>query len=144
MDGKVAVDRPLGQAPADAYGSLRWVHYPSTFNHCLNDYTVLIRMLPLGPEETLVTTKWLVDAEAVEGRDYELGNLLKVWTITNDQDKALVERNQAGVRSSGYRPGPYSPSLEAGVLKFVDWYCEKIGHHLDGLSRSPNGDGRSS
>jgi glycine betaine catabolism A len=144
MDGKVAVDRPLGQAPADAYGSLRWVHYPSTFNHCLNDYTVLVRMLPLGPEETLVTTKWLVDADAVEGRDYELSNLLKVWTITNDQDKALVERNQAGVRSSGYRPGPYSPSLEAGVLKFVDWYCEKLDHHLDGLSRSPHGDGRSS
>jgi phenylpropionate dioxygenase-like ring-hydroxylating dioxygenase large terminal subunit len=133
MDGQPAVSRPLGDAPRDAFGSLRWVHYPSTFNHCLNDYTVLVRMLPLGPEETLVTTKWLVDAEAVEGRDYDLDTLLKVWTVTNDQDKALVERNQIGVRSSGYRPGPYSPSLEAGVVKFVDWYCKKMSDHLDRL-----------
>jgi phenylpropionate dioxygenase-like ring-hydroxylating dioxygenase large terminal subunit len=131
MGGEPAVGRPLGDAPADAFGSLRWVHYPSTFNHCLNDYTVLVRMLPLGPEETLVTTKWLVDAEAVEGRDYDLDTLTKVWNVTNDQDKALVERNQIGVRSRGYRPGPYSPSLEAGVLKFVDWYCERMTGHLD-------------
>jgi phenylpropionate dioxygenase-like ring-hydroxylating dioxygenase large terminal subunit len=131
MDGKPAVSRPLGDAPPDAFGSLRWVHYPSTFNHCLNDYTALVRMLPLGPEKTLVTTKWLVDAEAVEGRDYDLDTLTKVWNVTNDQDKALVERNQIGVRSRGYRPGPYSPSLEAGVLKFVDWYCDRISDHLD-------------
>jgi phenylpropionate dioxygenase-like ring-hydroxylating dioxygenase large terminal subunit len=131
LDGRPAVSRPLGDAPPDAFGSLRWVHYPSTFNHCLNDYTVLVRMLPLGPEETLVTTKWLVDAEAVEGRDYDLDTLTKVWTITNDQDKALVERNQIGVRSRGYRPGPYSPSLEAGVLKFVDWYSDRMIEHLD-------------
>jgi Rieske 2Fe-2S family protein len=126
MDGRPAVARPLGQSPTGAYGSLRWVHYPSTFNHCLNDYTVLVRMLPIGPEETLVTTKWLVDAAAVEGVDYTIENLTHVWKVTNEQDKALVERNQAGVRSAGYRPGPYSPALEAGVLKFVDWYCGRL------------------
>jgi Rieske 2Fe-2S family protein len=126
MDGNPAVAKSLGQSPPDAYGSLRWVHYPSTFNHCLNDYTVLVRMLPLGPEETLVTTKWLVNADAVEGVDYTIEDLTKVWRITNDQDRALVERNQAGVRSSGYRPGPYFPEVEAGVLKFVDWYCDRL------------------
>jgi Rieske 2Fe-2S family protein len=131
MDGKPAVKRPLGDAPPDAYGSLRWVHYPSTFNHCINDYTVLVRMLPVGPEETLVTTTFLVDAEAVEGVDYDLDTLTKVWTLTNDQDKALVERNQIGVRSSGYRPGPYSPSLEAGIIKFIDWYRTKLGEYLE-------------
>lgn len=135
MDGRPAVARPLGQSPAEAYGSLRWVHYPSTFNHCLNDYTVLVRMLPIGPEETLVTTKWLVDADAVEGVDYTIENLTKVWKITNDQDKALVERNQVGVRSAGYRPGPYSPELEAGVLKFVDWYCAKLASQEQGGRR---------
>jgi glycine betaine catabolism A len=131
MDGRPAVTRPLGVSPPDAFGSLRWVHYPSTFNHCINDYTVLVRMLPLGPEETLVTTKFLVAGEAVEGVDYDLDNLVRVWTVTNDQDKALVERNQIGVRSSGYRPGPYSPTLEAGLLKFSNWYCGKLEGYLD-------------
>ena len=130
MDGNPAVARPLGAGPAGAYGSLRWVHYPSTFNHALNDYAVLIRMLPLGPEQTVMTTKFLVDRDAVEGQDYTVENLVEVWNATNDQDKALVERNQAGVRSVGYRPGPYSPTLEAGVIKFVDWYCDRLDAHL--------------
>ncbi len=130
MDGEPAVARPLGTGPADAHGSLRWVHYPSTFNHALNDFAVLIRMLPLGPEQTVITTKFLVDRDAVEGVDYDLGRLTEVWNATNDQDKALVERNQEGVRSVGYRPGPYSPTLEAGVNKFVDWYCARLREHL--------------
>jgi phenylpropionate dioxygenase-like ring-hydroxylating dioxygenase large terminal subunit len=130
MDGNPAVARPLGVAPADAYGSLRWVHYPSTFNHALNDYAVLIRMLPLGPEETLITTKFLVDRDAVQDKDYNIANLVEVWNKTNDQDKLLVERNQEGVRSIGYRPGPYSLELEAGVIKFIDWYCKRLNDHL--------------
>jgi Rieske 2Fe-2S family protein len=130
MDGLPACARRLGTGPADAYGSLRWVHYPSTFNHAINDFAVLIRMLPLGPEQTMITTKFLVDADAVEGVDYDIQRLVEVWNATNDQDKALVERNQEGVRSIGYRPGPYSPTLEAGVIKFVDWYCERLDAHL--------------
>ncbi len=123
MDGRRAVRLPLGIEPDGAYGSLRWVHYPSTFNHALGDYAVLIRMLPLGPQETLLTSKFLVARDAVEGVDYDLDHLTQVWTTTNAEDRALVERNQAGVNSFGYQPGPYSPALEAGVTKFVDWYC---------------------
>ncbi len=134
MDGNPAVARPLGFAPADTYGSLRWVHYPSTFNHAINDYAVLVRMLPLAPEETLVTTFFLVDGDAVENQDYTVANLIEVWDKTNQQDKLLVERNQEGVRSIGYRPGPYSVELEAGVIKFVDWYCDRMEEHLDGAT----------
>ena len=135
LDGELAVRKPLGHGPTDSFGSLRWVHYPSTFNHALGDYAVLIRMLPLGPQETLVTTKFLVAREAVEGVDYDIDRLTRVWSVTNDEDKALVERNQAGVNSIGYRPGPYSPSLEAGIIKFADWYCAAMQAHLE--ARAP-------
>ena len=135
IDGELAVKKPLGVEPPGAYGSLRWVHYPSTFNHAIGDYGVLIRILPLGPQETLVTTKFLVARDAVEGVDYDLQRLTEVWNITNAEDKALVERNQAGVNSFGYRPGPYSPALEAGIIKFVEWYCAEMQAYLDGASR---------
>ena len=126
MNGELAVKKPLGTEPPGTYGSLRWVHYPTTFNHAIGDYAVLIRMLPLGPQETLVTTKFLVARDAVEGVDYDVERLTRVWTVTNEEDKALVERNQAGVNSIGYRPGPYSPGLEAGIIKFVEWYCTEM------------------
>jgi glycine betaine catabolism A len=131
-DGAPAVARRLGHVPHNDVGSLRWVHYPSVFNHALGDYAVMVRMLPLTPTTTEVCTKWLVHPEAAEGVDYDLPRLREIWSVTNDEDGALVERNQAGVNSMAYRPGPYSPELEAGVIKFVEWYCDKLARHLGG------------
>lgn len=135
VDGGLAVRKPLGIGPPDSFGSLRWVHYPTTFNHALGDFAVLIRMLPLGPQETLVTTKFLVARDAVAGVDYDVARLTHVWNVTNDEDKGFVERNQAGINSIGYAPGPYSPALEAGVIKFVDWYCAEMQAWLGGERR---------
>ena len=131
-DGQPAVARLLGGVPHQDVGSLRWVHYPSQFSHALGDYAVTVRMLPLTPMTTEVVTQWLVDADAVEGRDYDLQRLREIWSTTNDEDAALVERNQAGVNSPAYTPGPYSPAQEVGVIKFVDWYAEKLARHLGG------------
>jgi phenylpropionate dioxygenase-like ring-hydroxylating dioxygenase large terminal subunit len=135
MDGKPAVARLLGKVADGDIGSLRWAHFPSTFNHVLGDYSFHYRMLPTAPEETLVTAYWLVDAEAVEGRDYRLDNLIKVWDETNRQDAILVERNQLGVNSAGYRVGPYSQEAELGVIAFVEWYCRKMIAFLGGGQR---------
>lgn len=131
MDGKPAVARLLGNIPEGDIGSVRWAYYPSTFNHVLGDYAFLVRMLPTGTQETLMTAYWLVDRNAVEGKDYDLQNLIKVWDETNEQDRALIERNQRGVSSAGYRPGPYSQEAELGVINFVDWYCDTMTKFLD-------------
>jgi phenylpropionate dioxygenase-like ring-hydroxylating dioxygenase large terminal subunit len=131
MDGKSAVARLLGTMPTNDAGSVRWVHFPSTFNHAFADYAVLVRMLPVGPQETLFTTKWLVNRDAEEGRDYDRETLVRVWSATNDQDKVLVERNQEGVNSVGFTPGPYSQYAEQGVIRFVEWYCATLRTHLD-------------
>ena len=53
-------------------------------------------------------------------------NLTSVWLATNAQDKALVERTQRGVHSPAYRPGPYSPVEEEGVVQFIDWYAASM------------------
>lgn len=135
MDGKPAVSRLLGNVTNGDIGSLRWAHFPTTFNHVLGDYSFHYRMLPIAPEETLVSAYWLVDAEAVEGRDYELENLINVWDETNEQDGILVERNQLGVKSAGYRVGPYSQETEIGVIAFVEWYCRKMIAFLGGGQR---------
>ena len=135
MDGKAAVSRLLGNVPDGNIGSVRWSHYPTTFNHVLGDYAFLVRMLPIGPEESQMTAYWLVDQEAVAGRDYDLQNLIQVWDDTNAQDCSLIERNQSGVSSSGYRPGPYSQEAEVGVISFVEWYCDTMTTFLGGPRR---------
>ena len=37
-------------------------------------------------------------------------------------DKAIIERNQAGVDSRYYEPGPLSPSMELFTQQFLNWY----------------------
>jgi Rieske 2Fe-2S family protein len=94
--------------------------------------------VPLAPRETVIVSKWLVHKDAVEGVDYSLDDLTKLWTTTNLQDRALVENNQLGVDSLGYRPGPYSPEAEALAIRFVDWYCNKARAYLDEMGVRPD------
>lgn len=130
MSTKAAVNRRMGNIPWNDAGSLMLYHFPSTWNHFLPDHAIVFRMVPIGPMQTEVTTKWLVHKDAVEGVDYDVQKLSEVWINTNDEDRRVVEENQKGIRSPAYEAGPYSPNQEEGVIHFVDWYCRKIQERL--------------
>ncbi len=133
MSGKPAVTRPLSDAvTTDHIGTLLLFHYPTTWNHVLGDHAVSFRVLPISPTETMLTTKWLVHKDAVEGKDYTIPELTQVWNATNDQDRRIVEENQLGVNSPAYEPGPYSPLHEDGVIQFVEWYVGALKRSLSG------------
>ncbi|GGJ93756.1 aromatic ring-hydroxylating oxygenase subunit alpha [Pseudomonas matsuisoli] len=132
MDGQPAVNGRLDASGEPDIGALLYFNYPSTWNHFLGDHALSFRVLPIGPNETLVTTKWLVNENAQEGIDYDLDRLTKVWIATNDQDRQLVEGAQAGVNSPSYEPGPYSEIAENGVCQFDDWYCATMLERLRG------------
>ncbi|RPE64789.1 Rieske 2Fe-2S family protein [Pacificibacter maritimus] len=126
VDGKIAVRKRLGRIPYLDAGTLLLFNYPSTWNHFLSDHSITFRVTPISPTQSAVTTSWLVHKDAVEGQDYTLENLSRVWTNTNAEDKRVVENNQSGINSPAYAPGPYSPLHEDGVLQFVDWYLTKV------------------
>ena len=132
MDGQPAVAGRLDESGEADIGALLYFNYPSTWNHFLGDHALSFRILPLSATETLVTTKWLVPATAVEGVDYDIERLTKVWLATNDQDRRLVEGTQAGVSSPTYEPGPFSENAENGVCQFDDWYCDTMLTRLQG------------
>src|SRR5699024_1668467 len=130
MSGTAAVQTPVCDTGNDNIGVLLLSHYPSTWMHFLADHAITFRVLPLGPTQTMVTTKWLVNKNAREGQDYDLGNLTHVWEHTNQQDKRLVEGASRGVTSPAFEPGPYSEE-EAGPNQFVDWYCAVTAAHFN-------------
>ena len=86
-----------------------------------NDYAIIMNFMPKseGHSETVLT--WLVDANAREGENYTRERVTWLYDVTLQQDKSIVENNQAGVYSSAYRPGPYSVQ-EAAVVRFHQWY----------------------
>jgi Rieske 2Fe-2S family protein len=133
MTGRPAVGRPLSDSVTEPnIGSLLLFHYPSTWNHVLGDHAVSFQVLPIGPMQSQVRTKWLVHRDAVEGKDYTIEELTHVWLATNRQDQRVVEENQIGIRSPAYEPGPYAPDHEDGVAQFVDWYCRTMQRGLGG------------
>ena len=131
MDGQLSVRKLMCEAGAGDIGSLRWAVEPNSFCHSTGDYTFSFSAMPVGPSETHVVSKWLVHEDAVEGVDYEVEALADLWTRTNLQDKELAENNEAGVRSPGYRPGPYSTEAESLTIRFVDWYCRTARMYLE-------------
>ncbi len=130
MDTRVACRKLLGTLADRKLGGLSYWTQPNSWHHFMSDHIITFSVLPLGPERTLLRTKWLVHKDAVEGVDYDPGNLTKVWLLTNKQDGDLVAMAQAGVRQPGYEPGPYSPFTEELVEKFSDWYIGRMSTHL--------------
>ena len=89
------------------------------------DYGLIYRFIPRSVDRTEMEVIWLVRADALEGRDYQLDRLTWLWQVTSVEDKQIIERNQEGVNSRYYVPGPYSLQEEyAG--RFVAWYLAEL------------------
>jgi Rieske 2Fe-2S family protein len=121
MDGKQVAPLMGDYKDADV-GTLRMRTLPNFWNHSSCDHGVSTRLLPVGPQLTAIRVWWLVDEKAVEGRDYELARLMPFWQLTSEQDWLICERQQTGINSSAYAPGPYSTFKEYNVDSFVRWY----------------------
>ncbi len=89
------------------------------------DHGVIYRFIPRGVLQTEMEVIWLVDGEAREGRDYEPERLTWLWDVTSLADKKIIERNQAGVLSRFYRPGPFS-RMEPGTKLYVERYLSDL------------------
>lgn len=131
IDGEQACDKLLGRIKNRHLGSMRILHLPNSWNHMQSDHFIVFRVLPISAQESMVTTKWFVHKDAVEGVDYNPERLRQVWDATNDQDRILGEENQRGINSIGYQPGPYSKTFEFGVINFMDWYTDTALKNLE-------------
>jgi Rieske 2Fe-2S family protein len=125
MDGS-QVSTLMGAYTDPDVGTLRARTLPNFWNHSSCDHGVSTLLLPAGPRKTLARVSWLVHEDAVEGRDYRLEELMPFWQLTSEQDWAICERQQRGVESSAYEPGPYSTYKEYNVDAFVRWYVKTL------------------
>ena len=136
IDTRIASRKLLGQLPQAALGGLSVWTQPNSWHHFMSDHVVSFSVLPLAPDRTLLRTRWLVHKDAQEGVDYQVDRLSSVWTATNSQDGALVERAHQGIASPAYEPGPYSPFTEGLVDGFCGWYLARLGTGL-GIAAAP-------
>jgi Rieske 2Fe-2S family protein len=82
---------------------------PFIFLAALSDHAVMFRFSPQNAEESQV----------------DIDRMTWLWDVTTKQDKVLIERNTAGIRSRSYVPGPYS-KLESLPARFVSRYLAEL------------------
>jgi Rieske 2Fe-2S family protein len=123
-DGQLLAPLMGGQTAADGACVFAELGYLSAFL-AYADHGVIYRFLPRAVQETEMEVLWLVDATAESGRDYDVDALAWLWDVTSLADKRIIERNQAGVRSRFYRPGPFS-LMEPGARQYVDRYLADL------------------
>lgn len=98
---------------------------PVTYALAYCDHIVIYRFTPLSAHRTDCDITWLVNGSAEEGKDYDLAKLTWLWDVTTIADQHIIERNQEGVNSRFYTPGPYS-EMEDFTWRFVDWYLDAV------------------
>ncbi len=98
---------------------------PITFALAYCDHVVIYRFTPLSIDRTDCDITWLVNANAQAGRDYDRDKLTWLWDVTTIADQHIIERNQEGVNSRFYEPGPFS-KMEDYTQSFIDWYVHTI------------------
>jgi phenylpropionate dioxygenase-like ring-hydroxylating dioxygenase large terminal subunit len=119
LDGK-KVSIPMGLHKNHDAGVVGLVNYPNFWMDAVSDYVWTMRITPIDAATTDVEFCWLVDENAIEGKDYTLERLTEFWEVTGEQDGKLCENNFRGIQSNAYKPGPYAP-VEDQVVNFVDW-----------------------
>ena len=97
---------------------------PFVFAAGLNDHALMFQFLPKGANGTDVVISWLVDSSARDD-EIDLDRMIWLWDVTTLQDKAIIERNQAGVLSRFYRPGLFS-KMEPGTQQYVERYVAEL------------------
>ena len=128
LDTRVACTRLFGDLSRRDLGDVHlWTH--NSWTHVMSDHAVISYIIPLAPDKTLVRTKWLVNADAVEGVDYQVDALVEVWNATNLQDADLVAITHSGTQDPAYSPGPFSAFTESYVDQFSRWYAARLAAH---------------
>ncbi len=94
-----------------------------------NDHAVIYRFIPVSRERSIQEIIWLVHEDAQEGRDYDLKRLTWLWDATTKADKHIIEKNQKGVNSRFYQPGPLA-GMEAFTQRFINYYLERLRGHM--------------
>ena len=110
------LEEPEGGAPRQA----ALVCHPHPL-HGGTMHNKVVYRVSRGLRSTDCEITWLVNGSAREGADYDLAELTWLWDVTTIADKTIIERNQAGVDSRFYVPGPLSP-MEDFTRRFLQWY----------------------
>ncbi len=103
-----------------------FVIWPNLLLSLHPDYVMTHQVWPLDAERSRVVCDWLFDPQVMASEGFDASDAVDFWDLTNRQDWAVCERQQAGTRSRAYRAGRYSmmeDMVHAFDLMVADGYA---------------------
>lgn len=94
-----------------------FVLWPLAFLSIHPDYLLVHRLEPIASDRTRVVCDWLFEADTMARPDFDPGEPIAFWDLTNRQDWHVCELQQRGTRSRTWVAGRYSDN-EASVQAF--------------------------
>ena len=82
---------------------------PNLFLSIHPDYANYYLIHPIDVNHTRVESEWMFHPDTIADKKNNMKGAIDFWDLTNRQDWGIVQRNQLGVTSRRYVPGPYSP-----------------------------------
>jgi len=89
------------------------------------DHALIYRFIPVDKDTSIQEIIWLVRDDAREGIDYNLDRLKWLWDVTTIADKRIIEKNQEGIHSRYYEPGPFV-GMETYTQRFIEAYLATL------------------
>ena len=122
-DGRVHGPVFAGLTPAErGAGQTYATALPSMFIVGHADYVRTVRLAPLGPEQTELTAEWLFAPDALAQTDID--NIVTFGTQVLEEDAAICEINQKGLRSMRHQAGVLMPE-EYELHRFHQWVQDR-------------------
>ncbi|HUD97845.1 MAG TPA: SRPBCC family protein, partial [Woeseiaceae bacterium] len=108
---------------------------PFSFLLAYSDHVVGYVFKPVDHGHCACEITWFVRSDAVEGKDFDMEELMWLWDITTYADETIIVNNWKGVNSRYYRPGPFS-RMERMENRYVEWILQQLADNDDNMPMS--------
>ena len=98
---------------------------PVSFFLAYSDHVVGYVFTPVDQNNCKCEIYWMVRGDAVEGKDYNVDDLMWLWDVTTYADEKIIVDNWKGVNSRYYQPGPFS-EMEGLEKRWIDWVLHEL------------------
>jgi glycine betaine catabolism A len=125
-DGKLTGREFAGLTEADRkLGHVYMTALPSMFIVGHVDYVRVVRLRPLGPEQTEMRVEYLFSEETLASPDFDMGNVVEFTNLVMTEDADVCELNQRGLHAGPHLRGVVMPE-EYVIRQFHDWVAAEL------------------
>jgi glycine betaine catabolism A len=120
LDGKAGIPFPGLSEEDRKAGHIYMTSLPSVFLVGHVDYVRVVRLLPLGPEQTELRVEYLFSPETLADPTFDMRNVVDFTNLVMTEDAQVCELNQMGLKAGPHVRGVVMPE-EYVIRQFHEW-----------------------